>query len=876
MIEGLDIRGSVVIDAPNVTLKNCKISDGGYNVVLIKPGVTGTVVQNCDVDNQGAGGQGIAGQGTFVSNNIHGAADGIDVRGDNTVIRDNFIHDMQGNSDSHFDGIQADGGFSNLTIAHNTVINEHGQTSAIMLDNYWGPIDNVTIDDNLLAGGGYTTYLQESSSSFWGGGHGGHPITNVTYSNNHVGPGQYGDLYLATDLGHSPTMTGNTQDGDSMLASLQMTGQPSSSADAGTGVSDPAPSPSHDSGTDSHDSGPVASGDQGSTSSGSDGASGDPGSTSDDSSANAGSSSGAGTGASDPAPSPSQDSGTDSHDSGPVASDDQGSASTGSGTSHNTADNSHGYPDATTTGVPSDVTLKQSGSLVITTPGAVIEGLDIRGSVVIDAPNVTLKNCKISDGGYSVVLVKPGVTGALVQNCEIDNQGAGGQGIAGQGTFVSNNIHGTADGIDVRGDNTVIRDNFIHDVKGTSGDGIQADGNFSNLSIVHNTVISDSGQTAIMLDNYWGPIDNVKIDDNLLAGGGYTVYLGEIADGQAGGGPVTNVSLTNNHIVPGYYGDMTVRTELGHDPVISGNTNDGDAMLASLQMTGQPSSVADAGTGVSDPAPSTSHDSGTDSHDPGTVASDDQGSGSDGASADPGSTSHDSSANAGSSNDAGTGVSDPAPSQDPGTVASGDQGSSSSDSDGVSGDPGSASDDLVTSPSDQNSSKSGSNSHDEHHHGGWHRSSDSASADSSSTESSGEHNGHQHWRSGKDGSGADTKSTTSTAKADSNTNAPAGDSNAGQNHAGTSHKAGEDSHGLSHDTFVFGSNFHDMVEKLQQRASHHDAGQVSKNIYDHFADALNLASKAGHDGVHAGASGDTLTFKDAKASNHHHNDFHLS
>jgi hypothetical protein len=67
-----------------------------------------------------------------------------------------------------------------------------------------------------------------------------------------------------------------------------------------------------------------------------------------------------------------------------------------------------------------------------------------------------------------------------------------------------------------------------------------------------------------------------------------------------------------------------------------------------------------------------------------------------------------------------------------------------------------------------------------------------------------------------------------------------------------------------------------MVQKLQQQASHHDFGQFSKNIYDHFADALNLASKAGHDGIHAGASGDTLTFKDAKASNHHHNDFHLS
>ncbi len=53
-----------------------------------------------------------------------------------------------------------------------------------------------------------------------------------------------------------------------------------------------------------------------------------------------------------------------------------------------------------------------------------------------------------------------------------------------------------------------------------------------------------------MLDNYWGPIDQVKIDNNLLVGGGYTVYLDEVAQGQPGGGPVTNVSFTNNHSVP--------------------------------------------------------------------------------------------------------------------------------------------------------------------------------------------------------------------------------------------------------------------------------------------------------------------------------------
>jgi hypothetical protein len=233
------------------------------------------------------------------------------------------------------------------------------------------------------------------------------------------------------------------------------------------------------------------------------------------------------------------------------------------------------FPDATTTGVPAGVTLTPSSSLVINTPGTVIEGLDIKGSVIINAPNVTLKNCKVTSSGDNVVLIKPKITGGVIKNCEIDNLSGGGQCIAGQGTFLRNNIHDCADGIDVRGDNTVIQDNFIHRMNGTADshlDGIQADGGFSNLTINHNTVINEQNQTsAVMLNNYWGPIDTVTITNNLLVGGGYTVYINEVAKGQASGGTVTNVTIKNNRIGRGFWGTFDVRSELGNAPIISGN-----------------------------------------------------------------------------------------------------------------------------------------------------------------------------------------------------------------------------------------------------------------------------------------------------------------
>lgn len=234
-----------------------------------------------------------------------------------------------------------------------------------------------------------------------------------------------------------------------------------------------------------------------------------------------------------------------------------------------------GFPDETTTGAPPGTILTRSDGLVIERPGAVVEGMDIRGPVVIRAKNVTLRNCKVTAQSYVVVLIEPGVSGAVVQNCEISNQGAGGAGIAGQGLFSNNNIHDCADGIDVRGSNTTIEGNYIHDMNGSSKshyDGIQADGGFSNLQILRNTVVNQKDQTsAIMLSNYWGPARNVMIDGNLLIGGGYTVYINEVARGQAKGGPLVNVTFTNNRLGPGVWGHLDLRTELGASPVIAGN-----------------------------------------------------------------------------------------------------------------------------------------------------------------------------------------------------------------------------------------------------------------------------------------------------------------
>lgn len=229
------------------------------------------------------------------------------------------------------------------------------------------------------------------------------------------------------------------------------------------------------------------------------------------------------------------------------------------------------FPNSTNTGVPSGVTLTPSGGLTVTKAGAVIEGLNITGPVIIEAPNVTLKNCKITFTGYWGVYIKPGVTGTIVQDNEINGTGTnneGSHGILGTGTFLRNDIYNVENGITLNGGDTTIRDNYIHDLKASGAphyDGIEVDGGISNVTIEHNTVLNNHTQTsAVMIDNYFGPVSNVKVDNNYLVGGGYTVYV----DGQFNGGSISGVSVTNNYLEKGYYGHYLVRN---NDAAVRGN-----------------------------------------------------------------------------------------------------------------------------------------------------------------------------------------------------------------------------------------------------------------------------------------------------------------
>ncbi len=267
-----------------------------------------------------------------------------------------------------------------------------------------------------------------------------------------------------------------------------------------------------------------------------------------------------------------------------------------------TTNTTGGWPDATNTGVPAGVTLTPSGDIVITQAGTVISGLDIHGTVTIDAPNVTLMNCKVTSPSFFIVNIAAGVTGAVVQNCEINGVGSGNDGscgINGHGTFIGNNIYNVENGINVTG-SSVIENNYIHGLQASGSphyDGIQIDGGVSNISVSHNTVINDFGQTsAVIIDNFWGPTSNISVDNNLLVGGGYTVY----DDAHFNSSPITGVSFTNNHLASGQYGTTDFN---GTNPTFTGNVNDGATLVATLNTSANHSGGTSTPSAPPTPAP---------------------------------------------------------------------------------------------------------------------------------------------------------------------------------------------------------------------------------------------------------------------------------
>lgn len=194
-----------------------------------------------------------------------------------------------------------------------------------------------------------------------------------------------------------------------------------------------------------------------------------------------------------------------------------------------------GRPDAFTTGLRGRATPATvlNGDQTITQAGTVLDGVTINGCLVVKADDVTIRNSKIVCNRKGRQLaINVAAYRFVVEDTEIDATGTD-VGIGwGNYTLRRVNLYGSADGARW-GTNVTIEGSWIHDMSredGLHSDAVQTT-SASNVVVRRNTLDpSNNGDplnSAIMIGTETGSrsLSNVRIEDNFLGGGSYTVNI---------------------------------------------------------------------------------------------------------------------------------------------------------------------------------------------------------------------------------------------------------------------------------------------------------------------------------------------------------------
>lgn len=195
-------------------------------------------------------------------------------------------------------------------------------------------------------------------------------------------------------------------------------------------------------------------------------------------------------------------------------------------------------PDRGSVGLPTSVRLCAGGPLTITTPGAVLDGMDLRGGVVVDAPDVVVRRSRITGDGtqpYGVVTTAAGtvriedstLTGRFTEAAvggdrwtaeRVEIVGVTGDGAhAGRGSRLRASVLSRfAPGPDVDGLTVAASDVVVEDSTIRMGDG-------------HGSAVRIAPE---------GADGRIVVRANVLGGGGYTVRQDE--------GPGDEVHVVDN------------------------------------------------------------------------------------------------------------------------------------------------------------------------------------------------------------------------------------------------------------------------------------------------------------------------------------------
>jgi Peptidase M10 serralysin C terminal len=233
-------------------------------------------------------------------------------------------------------------------------------------------------------------------------------------------------------------------------------------------------------------------------------------------------------------------------------------------------------------------TISQSGSapyfyiptencVVVTQNGAVLNGINFgTANVIIKANNVTIKNCSFSGtiagpAGAEAIWQRAGYSGATVENCTFTGFPSTTNGpcfiTSVNNIIIKNNSFIDTPWWDIYINAGTITGNYFTGagfLAGAHSDAIYVSGATGPVSITNNFIdwTATPGalvapNDAIRIDTIQGSDKNVTVSGNYLIGGSYTIdALDPGTSGNQGSAPLTNVSITNNYVGFGYYGDF--------------------------------------------------------------------------------------------------------------------------------------------------------------------------------------------------------------------------------------------------------------------------------------------------------------------------------
>lgn len=180
------------------------------------------------------------------------------------------------------------------------------------------------------------------------------------------------------------------------------------------------------------------------------------------------------------------------------------------------------------------------GDLVADVPGQVIDNLDVRGIVIVRAPDVTIKNSIIRGGtnelnrryaplvdaraGYANLRIVDTVISEATPS-EWNASGIGGSNF----TALRVRITGQVDSVNITGSNVTVQDSYLgknvyypnhwqsQPSGGTHNDNVQVLRG-DNITIRHNILV-DSNSLGVIAAPEWGTVRNLLVEDNYIDNG---------------------------------------------------------------------------------------------------------------------------------------------------------------------------------------------------------------------------------------------------------------------------------------------------------------------------------------------------------------------